>query len=138
MKLKFKISQSTNLDPQIITGKIVSLLDDGKYRVNNVTDSTVEFDDDPWELIWNFEAVKRLDGGKFEISLLNKEALITFTWYKSLLVPAFILAAVSIILIHEGEYYAPLFFLAFYIIAISINIITLRSIASGMLNKIIE
>jgi hypothetical protein len=107
MKLKFKVSQSTNLHPQIITGKIVSLLDDGKYRVNHVTDSRVEFDENPWKLMWNFEAAKRLDGGKFEISMLNNEVLITFTWYKNLMVTVLILAALSITLIHEGEYYAP-------------------------------
>jgi hypothetical protein len=138
MKLKFKVSQSTNLHPQIITGKIVSLLDDGKYRVNHVTDSRVEFDENPWKLMWNFEAAKRLDGGKFEISMLNNEVLITFTWYKNLMVTVLILAALSITLIHEGEYYAPLFFVAFYIIAISINIVTLRSIAREMLNKIVK
>ncbi|WP_184550599.1 hypothetical protein [Mucilaginibacter sp. FT3.2] len=98
MKIKFKVTQSTGLAPAVVISKIVSKPDDSRYRVNNVTLSSVEFDEEPWKLMWNFEAVKRLDGGKFEISSLNNEVLITFTWHSNLLTPALMIAAFQFLL----------------------------------------
>jgi hypothetical protein len=138
MKIKFKVKQSTSLAPAVIIGRIVSKLDEGKYRVNDVTVSSVEFDEEPVKLMWNFEAAKRLDGGRFEINSSNNEALITFTWYSNLLTPALIIAALSIFAINHGDYYAPLFFVTFFTIAIGISMLMKHSIARSMLSEILE
>jgi hypothetical protein len=138
MKISCKTIQSTTLAPHVIIGKIVSALDHRDYRVTNLTSSIVEFDDSPWKLMWRHEAVRRLSGGKFEIAISGNDTLITFSWYRSLWAQVLILAALSIAMISNGEYYAPLFFLTFYVIAITINIVTLRSIARDLLQAIAE
>jgi hypothetical protein len=138
MKIKFKVKQSTSLAPAVIIGSIVSKLDEGKYRVNNVTVSSVEFDEEPFKLMWNFEAVKRLDGGRFEISSSNNEALVTFTWYSNLLTPVLMIAALSIFAIYHGDYYAPLFFVTFFTIAIGISLVVKHSTARSMLSEVLE
>ena len=88
--------------------------------------------------MWNFQAARRFDGGKFEISLRDNLTSVKFTYYRSMVWPSIMLLVLSIIFITQGEYYAPLFFLAFYIFAIGINMITLKGIAEDMLTAIIE
>jgi hypothetical protein len=140
MKLRFKISRLTNLDSQIVINRITNELEEKKYRVQNTTNHTVEFDDkhNPWEIMWNFQAAKRFDGGKFEVNFSTGLVTIIFSYYRSLISPIIILIILTIILIKDGEYYAPLFFLAFYIVAISINMITIRTVANELIDKILE
>lgn len=138
MKIKLKTSQSTKLSNRTIIDRIISELNNSNYRILNTTNDIVEFDDSPWKLMWNFQAARRFDGGKFEISLRDNLTLVSFTYYRSLIWPVIILIVLSIILIAQGEYHAPLFFLAFYIFAIGINMITLKGIAEDMLTEIIE
>ncbi len=136
MKIRFKTTQSTTLAPNVLIGKIVSTLDQRNYRVTNINSNIVEFNDNPWKLMWNHEAVKRFDGGKFEATISGNNTLITFSWYRSLWSQILILAAPSIALISDGDYYVPLYFLAFYLIAITINILMLRGIARDTLQGI--
>ncbi|SDP60756.1 hypothetical protein SAMN05428975_2049 [Mucilaginibacter sp. OK268] len=138
MKLKFKISQTTNLAPEIIIDRIKGELDQKKYRVLTMTNSSVKFDESPWKLMWNFQAVRRLDGGEFEVSLQDNLTSVTFSYYLSLIAPIIILIAISIGLIKDGEYYAPLFFLLFYVVAVTFQVITLKDVANEMLSEIIK
>jgi len=138
MKLKFKISRATNLNPQIVIDRITKKLDNDNYRILNVTDDTVEFDESPWKIMWNFQAARRLDGGKFEIHESDNLFSITFSYYRSLIAPVVILIAISVGLIIEEQYYAPLFFLAFYVIILGFNMITLRGVAEEMLDEIVK
>ncbi|MDF2432154.1 MAG: hypothetical protein JWP44_1785 [Mucilaginibacter sp.] len=142
MKIKLqilkKVTQSTSLDPSIIIDRIKANLDKEDYRVLKVTNNSVQFDDSPWKLMWNFQAVRRFDGGKFEINVQDNLSTVTLSYYRSLIAPVIILAAISVGLIKDGEYYAPLGFLSFYLIAITFNMFTLKGIAQEMLAEIIE
>ena len=138
MKLKFKISQTTDLAPEIIIDRIKAELDQNKYRVLSVTNNSVKFDESPWKLMWNFQAVRRLDGGKFDVSLQDNLTSVTFNYYLSLITPIMILIVISIGLITNGEYYAPLFFLLFYVVAVTFQVITLKDVANEVLSEIIE
>ncbi|MBB6110645.1 hypothetical protein [Mucilaginibacter lappiensis] len=137
MKLKFKISQTTSLAPEIIIDRIKAELDQNKYRVLNITNNSVKFDESPWKLMWNFEAMRRLDGGKFDVNLQDNLTSVTFSYYRSLIGPLIILTVISIGLIRDGEYYAPLGFLLFYVIALTFNAFTLKDVANEMLNDIL-
>lgn len=138
MKLKFKISQTTDLAPEIIIDRIKAELDQNKYRVLSVTNNSVKFDESPWKLMWNFQAVRRLDGGEFEVSLQDNLTSVTFGYYRSLIAPIIIIIAISIGLIKDGEYYAPLFFLLFYVIALTFNTVTLKGVANEMLCEVMK
>lgn len=136
MKLKFKIAQSTDLAPQVIVDKIKVKLDKDDYQILNITGDTVEFNDSPWKLMSRSKAFRRLDGGKFEINLKDDSTSVTLSYYLSLIGVILVLAVLSIGLIANGEYYAPIFFLAFYLIGITINIAILKDVANEMLNDI--
>jgi len=137
MKLKYKIAQSTDLDTQTLIKKMISKLEDDKYRILSVRENGLTFYDDPWKLMWNFEAARRMNGGSFEIETKDGVQTATFSIYLSLIVPICILLVLSTILISERQYDAPLFFLAFYIVGVTIQMITIRSIAREMLNDVI-
>ena len=138
MKLKFKISQTTDLAPEIIIDRIKAELDKNKYRVLSVTNNSVKFDESPWKLMWNFQAVRRLDGGEFKVSLQDNLTSVSFSYYLSLIAPIIILIAISIGLITNGEYYAPLFFLLFYAVAVTFQVITLKDVANEVLSEVMK
>ncbi|SEO58108.1 hypothetical protein [Mucilaginibacter sp. OK283] len=138
MKIKFKLTQATHVAPQFVIDKTVSLLEGEEYRVNNLTSSIVEFDDNPWKLRWRHQAAGRLNGGKFELSVTADEVLVNFSYYTSLTAPLLIFIALAIGLISQERYYGILFFLAFYIFAISIQLITQRGTAKDMLKSILS
>jgi hypothetical protein len=138
VKLKFKIARSTTFHGWVLVDKILSELNKRDYRILNSTSSVVEFDDSPWKLMSNYKAVQRLDGGKFEISIDDNFKLVTFTYYRSVLWPVIILTILSVSLIAHGQYYAPLYFLAFYLIAITVNVVMLKSKAEEILNEIVN
>lgn len=136
MKLKFSISQTTRLDPQIINGLILLKLKDEKYTVSDVTRNSVKFYDNPWKLVW--KEIKRLDGGKFEINPIDNSVLVSFNYYLSLILPIIILIIVSTILIIQGQYYAPLFFLSFYTMVLVFYAMILKGVATEMLTEILN
>ena len=138
MKIKFKLTQATHLAPQVVIDKTVSLLEGNDYRVTNLTSSVVEFDDNPWKLMWRHKAMSRLDGGKFEIGLSGSQALITFNYHVSLTATIVIFIALSITLIKDRQYDGILFFLVFYLVAIPIHIVIQRHAAKDMLNSILS
>ena len=135
MKLRFHISRTVKLEPQIINGLILLKLKDNGYRVQDVTTKSIAFDDNPWRPRWNFENVRRLDGGKFEIDPSGDSVTITLSYYISLTVPILILAMISVGAMINEDYYAPLFFLLFYIIVISIRAIISKDVANSILDE---
>lgn len=138
MKLKFQMSQSANKEPYTTRQSILSVLKYNGYRIQSVTDKSVVFDDDPWALQWNFKAMGRISGGTFQITQRNDSVDVTLDYYLSLTAPVIILIILSVVLICQGEYYAPFFFLSFYVIAVIINVIILKGIAADILIAIIN
>ncbi len=136
MKLKYKISQPTNLDGKIIIDTIIAKLEHNKYRILSVGYDSVNFDESPWKLMWNFQAVRRLEGGRFEVDILGKDTSVSLKYYINLLPQLFVIAALTIGLVANGEYYAPIFFFLFYFVAIMIQTVTLKEVATELLTKI--
>jgi len=138
MKLAFKVSQSTNLDYNTIKNNALSVLELKKYRLVKITDNSVQFDESPWKLMWNFEAMKRFDAGEFQINVADGQGSVTLSYYVKLTTPLIAVAIISIFPITDGDYYAPLFFLTFFAVSIAINCLILKGIAAEMLNQVLS
>ncbi|QEM12190.1 hypothetical protein [Mucilaginibacter rubeus] len=83
VKIKFTISQETNLDPQNLKETIVEVLTNSGYKVIRVTDSMIMFDDtgdNRWSLRGE-KGFKMMQEGQFEILTSEKGATIQLTYY---------------------------------------------------------
>ena len=83
MKIKFRVSQLTNIDPQAIKGLIQLKLKD-EDKALEVTDKSVRFYDNPWVMRWNFQHVGRLDGGTFNIDVSDSGTSASLHFYLNL------------------------------------------------------
>jgi len=137
-KIKFKVSQITQLDPKIINGLILLKLKDEKYDILKVTVNSVEFYDNPWVFRWNFQQVGRLDGGIFTIDTSDSQTSITLNYYLNV-VQSFIGASIPLIgtiILHVYE--GTVVFLAFIIIALSIQALISKNSARDLLDTILN
>ncbi len=137
LKLTFKISRSTDFPIWTLVDKILRELNKRDYNILNSTSNIIEFENSPWKLISRSKSMGRLDRGKFEFSSDDSSILVTFSYYRNILWPVLFFTAMSIFLIINGEYFGPLFPLAFYVIAITIDVAMLKGNADEILNKII-
>ncbi|QTE37134.1 hypothetical protein J3L18_29170 [Mucilaginibacter gossypii] len=137
LKIKSQISQTTVLQTQAIIEKILFQLNEKEYRLINETDKSVKFDISQWQLRWNFEPT-RLDGGEFEVSTADNCTMVSLTYYNDLLIPLIMLAALSTLLLIDGQYEGIIFFGAFYLITGIIHLITSKTKAKELLNDILD
>jgi hypothetical protein len=138
IKLRFKVSQSTILEPPIVIERIHLKLNDKKYNVIEVTDNTVIFKERPWVLMWNFQAARRLDGGHFEIDLSNNGQSVSLNYYINLLPLLVAITLLEIFTIRDRIYDASIFFGVFFLIAGFIQTIVVRGVARQMLREILD
>ena len=134
MKINFQVSQITTIDPQVINLRIQLKLKDNKYDVLEVTENCVKFYDDPWVLRWNFQQVRRLDGGSFDINNTS----VTLNYYLSLWQPLIGLSIPVIGTALAGAYDGTIFFITFIIIALCVQAIISRNVAEDMLTVILS
>ena len=89
-------------------------------------------------LRWNFQQVRRLDGGSFNINISNNAILVTLHFYLNLF-PALIGVSIPVIgTIIEGAYEGTIFFVIFIIVALFIQTIISKSVARDMLMAILS
>jgi hypothetical protein len=138
MKLKYQISQTTDLEPQIIIERIRLKLEYKKYSVVDVTDSSIKFKERPWALMWNFEAVRRLDGGRFEIGVSGNGMSVNLLYYLNILPPLLALTALEFFTISDGVYEGSIFFVSFFFITGIIQTIISKGVAKEMLREILN
>ena len=137
MKIKFRVSQITKLDPKIINGLILLKLKDEKYDVLEVTENSVKFYDNPWVLRWNFQQVGRLDGGVFKIDTSENCTSVTLHYYLNLLLPLIGVSIPVIGTVIEGAYEGAIIFFAFIVVALSVQVLISRNGALDMLIAIL-
>jgi len=137
MKLKFKISEPTDIESEIIIKRVVTILEHKKYDLTNITSDVVEFYESPWKLMWNFEAVNRFSGGKFEICSIGGVKSVKFTYYLSVSTLIIALIIISFIIIKQRDLNGALFVLAFYTMGVTINAFTLRASAHRTLKGVL-
>ena len=135
MKIRFQVSQKTNIDYQIIKGIIQLKLRDEKYTVTESTDRSIKFYDNPWVLGLRSKYIRRLDGGIFTI---NNTTDLILNYYLDLLQPLIGLSIPVIGTIIVGAYDGTIFFITFIIIALCIQTVISRNVAKGILTSIIN
>jgi len=136
-KIKFQISQTTELDPEIITGLILLKLKDKKYDVLEVTRNNVKFYDNPWVWRWSFQQAERLDGGDFKIDTTDNCTSVTLNYYFNLW-PSLIGVSIPVIgTIIAGFYDGAAFFIIFILIALSVQALISKNVARNMLSAIL-
>jgi hypothetical protein len=98
MKLKFHISQITDLDPQIIKDLILLKLNDIEYTTLEVSNASIRFYDNPWVLLRRPQWRKRLDGGSFDIKVSGNKTSVILNYYFNIL-PLFIVIVLFVMLV---------------------------------------
>ena len=81
MKLKYKIAETTELSSETLINRIVSKIQEKKYGIVSVTDSSVSFDDNQRLVVGNWEYARRLHSGNFEIVNNKTSNIVVFEYY---------------------------------------------------------
>ena len=81
MTLKYKITKTTELNSEAIIKNILSVIENRKYGILDVTNNSVSFDDYSGGLVWNWEYAKRMKSGKFEIIKNENSNIVVFEYY---------------------------------------------------------
>ena len=135
MKIRYKITYSIELDPNILIKNIIAELDKQGYKITNQTQNSVEFKYNIWGFGSRTEVFRNVDGGAFEIISENK-TLIVFSFYVS---PIFEILAASIAAIFGIiQDYHIFVFIIFIAVMFIIRIISVRTAANRMMENIIN
>src|SRR3569832_1000230 len=137
MKLKLHISSKSHLEPPAIIDRIMSGLKQKDYVAKIATSNRVTFTDDPWQALWNFDAVRRLDGGTFTISISDNSTIIGLEYYRIIIIQLVIFAAIIVFLLFYGSNLMVLLGILFYLVAIGIQGVVLTMIARYLLEDIL-
>jgi hypothetical protein len=138
MKLRFQVSQSTNLTIPIIIENVLFKLNGNKYRIQEVTDDSVTFDDNPWTLRWSHEAIKRLDGGRFKINVSDSSITVSLHYYLNLLPWLIAVTILEFYTINDRVYEDSIFLVLFFFIIVIIQTLVSRGVAKSMLSEILN
>ena len=135
MQIRYKITYSIELDPNILIKNIIAELDKQGYKITNQTQNSVEFKYNIWGFGSRTEVFRNVDGGAFEIISENK-TLIVFSFYVS---PIFEILAASIAAIFGIiQDYHIFVFIIFIAVMFIIRIISVRTAANRMMENIID
>jgi len=135
MKIRYKITRSTNLDPYTVIKNIIAELDKPGYSITNQNQTYVEFKYNIWGFGSRSEAFRNVDGGMFEV-ILEGKTLIVFSFYVS---PIFEIIASSIATIFGIiQDYHIFFFIIFIAVMFIIRIISVKIAANRMMENIIK
>jgi len=135
-KLNFHISGESKLNNADIFDRIATVLEYKKYRVLSTTFDTITFDCNPWRLKWNFEPIQ-VDGGIFEIHPSNDRQSVSLKYYFNFLYPIIFIIIFFSMLISDKQYDGLWFFGIFYTIAMTIQVIRVRSKGRALLRDIL-
>jgi hypothetical protein len=136
-KLKFQISQTTHFATSNVIDRILVRLQDKKYQISNVTNSSVRFGQNTSKLVWNFKAPYVLDGGNFEITRSEQETVVVLSYFINVLPSLLIIIALLIFVVIQGEYFGIFFFGLFYIIAGSFQYTITKSAGRELLTSVL-
>ncbi|MGZ3820214.1 MAG: hypothetical protein ACXVB6_06460 [Mucilaginibacter sp.] len=137
LKLNYRVSKPTNLEPTVINERILLKLNDEKYNVIEATDHVVTFKERPWVLMSNAKAARRLDGGRFEIGVADNNPSLSLHYYLNLVPLLVMVSVLEIATIYNRFYVGGIFFGIFFFIALLIQLLVSRGVANGMLSEIL-
>lgn len=138
LKLKFQTTQTTHLEASIISKRILRKLEDKKYEIKEVSNSTIVFGRPIFELVWNFEVPHILDGGSFELIESENGITVVLNYFIKTFYLILIFTSISIFLINLAEYMALLLFGLFFLFTGIIQFFTTRNVGQKLLKEIID
>jgi hypothetical protein len=135
MKIKYqKLIRSTDIEPSVLLERMVAELNKAGYQITNQTQSSVEFKNNIWGPGSRTDVFKKVDGGKFNISL--EEKTVIFSYYLS---PAFeILAFCVVAFFGIVRDYHILFFIVFIALMFFIRIISQKIAGNRMMENLLD
>jgi len=135
-RLKYEISQSTRLDPDIVRQKTISELREDKYRITQQTDERITFDNSgPPRFEMRGASASKLQTGILEL-MATEENTVKLTYFVSY---KYILLALAVILILAYLYSVIMLVLgAFLIITFGIELVRQKSNAEELIARILK
>ena len=80
MKLKYKISKTSDQSTATLIKRILALIDEKKYCVVDITQNSISFDDNRRLFVGNWEYVRRVNRGRFEILEIDGIRVVVFEY----------------------------------------------------------
>ena len=140
MKLKYKITKTTDQDTATLVKRILALIDEKKYGVVDVTKHSVSFDDKLRLFVGNWESIGRLDSGKFEIIEIDNIRVVVFEYlpiavFEFIWVGIIVIAIEVVSVIHNA--YAGSFFVLPFLGQLIFQHYNLQRKANEMLDTVV-
>jgi hypothetical protein len=134
MKIKFQISETSQLEPQAVIDKILLLLKKQNYIIEDRTNSVISFKDDNWEMRSKNTGFRKVDKGSFEVTLANEGTLIRYIYYISFL-PEIIITAIVLFGTFALSHLVLLIALPLWI-QLGVRIYTLKDVSTEMIKRL--
>jgi len=134
IKIKFQISETSQLESQAVIDKILVLLKKQNYIIENRTSSVISFKDDNWEIRPKGTGFRKVDKGSFEVTPANEGTLIRYTYYIS-----FLPETVITIIILFGAFIISQLFLLIALplwIQLGVRVYTLKDVSTEMVKRL--
>ncbi|MEE1946641.1 hypothetical protein VRU48_16060 [Pedobacter sp. KR3-3] len=137
LKFKFEASQVTGLTASELVKNIVAILAKENYEIEDQTNRSIVFSQEPFGLVWNFEAPYLLDGGQFEFKELGAETTVVLTYFVSMAYSLLVFMAVMIFVVATGFYWGLLLFGAFFLFAGARQFFITKTVGKELLAKVL-
>lgn len=137
-KLRFRTSQTTDITPSIVFDRIVANMEANKYQIQLQTDKAVKFGRNPFQLVWNFQAPSKLDGGIFEINQSEQKVIVVLHYFINTLYPLAMIIALILFFTIQGDYLAVGVFGVFFILTGMYQYFTTRNVGRQLLADILD
>lgn len=107
MRVNFKITETTTLNPIVLMERTRSLVIEKKYIIESNSEHIILFKYNPWRFGSTAEIFRNVDGGKFEIVNTSGQSSLEFTYYVSILIDVMIISLLTVL----GFFVEPFTFL---------------------------
>ncbi len=136
MKIKYHLSQKTEINQEITLKRIISELDKHGYRIIDISENSIAFRNKFWLLTTRGEYFGRVDGGKFIISPEKEGTSVNFHFYESSwreISLIFFLVISSLIQDYHIAFFIPLVLILFLL-----RIINVKSAGNEIAENILD
>jgi hypothetical protein len=136
MKIKYHISGTADVQPNVISERILSVLNKPGYVILEKTGETIMYKDNIWRIGSRSDVFGRVDGGRFEINTEGKVVVVNFDYYVSLFFWILFLVFFTFFALTKDIhilYVIPGILVLFYF-----KVVNVKSTAKGMMKRILK
>jgi hypothetical protein len=134
MKIKYEISEKSQLNQQVLKDEILSQLAKRDYLIINKSNNIISFKDDIWRIRPKGTGLKKVDQGIFELVSLDDVTLIRYTYYISFL-PEVVITAIIVFGAVTLSYLVLIIALPLWI-QLGVRIYTLKDVSAQMVKRL--